>query len=268
MSNGLYNGLDNGLQNGVFNGSLDGSKVGMFENETVVRHKLATAGLVLNIDSGNMLSYNSGSATVYDLTLNRNNGTLTNGTTINNRGVFAFDGVNDFIDFGNGASLSFGSANFSVSCLFKTNTVATGRKTLLNKFAYSASTILEIGFYIDILGSGIIRAAIETNSSNYSVVDSKTYVDHPEVYYVTLTRRKNKVRLYVNGIFETENTLHLGTVGTVNTTQNFTIGRRGDILEPSFTNYFSGFVKSCQLYNRELSNEEILNNYLAVKCVF
>lgn len=266
MSNGLYNGLENGLHNGVYNGLLDGSKSSVFENETVVRHKLATVGLVLNVDSNNIISYNNGSSRVYDLTLKRNNGTLTNGVSVTNRNVFSFDGINDYIDFGNDSSLDFGSGNFTASILFR-YTNAGSRCTIMNKFYYLGGGN-ENGFYIDILGTGIIRAAIETDGSNYSVVDSKTFVDNPKVYYVTLLRRNNKARIYINGVFENENTLSIGTVGTINTTQNFTIGRRGDLLAPLFTNYFSGYVKSCQIYNRALSNEEILNNYLAVKCVF
>lgn len=266
MNNGLYNGLENGLHNGVYNGLLDGSKSSVFENETVVRHKLATVGLVLNVDSNNIISYNNGSSRVYDLTLKRNNGTLTNGVSVTNRNVFSFDGINDYIDFGNDSSLDFGSGNFTASILFR-YTNAGSRCTIMNKFYYLGGGT-ENGFYIDILSSGKIRSGFETNASNYSITDSTSFVDNNKVFQATLVRKNNKASIYLNGRFESENTLSVGNVSTITSPSNFTIGRRNDFQAPSFSNYFIGYVKSCQIYNRALSNEEILNNYLAVKSIF
>jgi hypothetical protein len=61
-----------------------------------------TSGLVLELDAGNIKSYQSGSTTWFDKSGFANNGTLINGPTFNtgSGGSIVFDGTNDFVNLG------------------------------------------------------------------------------------------------------------------------------------------------------------------------
>ena len=63
-------------------------------NNDIVRE-----GLVFWIDSGQHKSFTGSGTTVYDMSGQNNNGTLTNSPTFAD-GVFDFDGTNDYINFG------------------------------------------------------------------------------------------------------------------------------------------------------------------------
>ena len=60
-------------------------------------------GLVLALDAGNTKSYPGSGTTWTDLSGNGNNGSLVNGVGYNsgNLGSLSFDGVNDYVNFGN-----------------------------------------------------------------------------------------------------------------------------------------------------------------------
>jgi len=73
---------------------------------------IVTDGLVLAWDAANPKSYPGSGTAVYDLSGNGNNGTLYNGTgfSTNYKGVFTFDGANDYIYSG----LNMASTNYTV----------------------------------------------------------------------------------------------------------------------------------------------------------
>ena len=75
-----------------------------------------TNGLVLYVDPANPYSYDSTSSTIKDLSGSGNDGTLLNTPTFeaDRGGIFSFDGVNDNINCGRGASLTIAD-NISVS---------------------------------------------------------------------------------------------------------------------------------------------------------
>jgi len=62
--------------------------------------KIVTNGLSFYVDASNTKSFVSGSTVWNDLTINSNNGTLTNGPTFsrNNGGSIVFDGVDDRVN--------------------------------------------------------------------------------------------------------------------------------------------------------------------------
>lgn len=78
---------------------------------------IITEGLVLHVDPGNPNSYDGTSSTIYDLSGNGNNGTLLNTPTFeaDRNGIFSFDGVNENINCGRGASLTIAD---NISCAF------------------------------------------------------------------------------------------------------------------------------------------------------
>jgi hypothetical protein len=82
-----------------------------FEYEDIV-----TDGLVFNADAGFVGSYPTINTTLYDLSGNSYNGTLTNGPTFNsaNSGSIVFDGIDDFINLPINSSFNTPSVTFEV----------------------------------------------------------------------------------------------------------------------------------------------------------
>ena len=70
--------------------------------------RIVTDGLVLCLDASDPQSYSGSGNTWSDRSGNGSNGTLTNGPTFDsdNKGSLVFDGVNDYINFGNPSSAS------------------------------------------------------------------------------------------------------------------------------------------------------------------
>lgn len=226
-----------------------------------------TDGLVLYLDAANYKSY-PGSGTAWsDLTINNNSGSLTNGPTFNsgNGGSIVFDGVDDYILGQSSSNLNFGTGNFSACALFKTNTSV--RRTVLSRFDYDNTGTIERGYYMDVLASGKIRTGFETNGNNFRVTDSNTLVNTNSYFYAVLTRStQTTANCYINGVFETSNTLIGGTTSNIDAvTAPFSIARRSDYQTPTFTAYFLGNIANVQVYNRALSAGEVLQNYNALK---
>lgn len=229
--------------------------------------KIVTDGLVLTLNAADKTSYPGSGTSWYDLSGNNNSGSLTNGPTFSTDGggSIVFDGADDYVDCGPSSTLNFGTGNFTLCAWFKTNTSL--RRTILSRFDYNGVGTIERGYYIDVLATGKIRTAFETDGTNYRVTDSNTVVNTNSYFYVTSTRTNaTTISVYINGVFETSNTLTQGTPSNIDTvTAPFSIGRRADYQTPTFTNYFIGSVYSTQIYNRTLSAIEILQNYNAQK---
>ena len=66
---------------------------------TIGGPNVVDSGLVLELDAGNIKSYQSGSTTWFDKSGFANNGTLVNGPTFNtgSGGSIVFDGVDDYV---------------------------------------------------------------------------------------------------------------------------------------------------------------------------
>jgi hypothetical protein len=228
---------------------------------------IVTNGLVLDLDAAKKDSYPGTGTAWNDISGNRNNGTLTNGPTFNtnNGGSIVFDGVDDYVDCGSSSLLNFGTGNYTIGVWFKTNTSI--RRTILSRFDYNNTGTIERGYYIDVLSTGKIRTAFESNGFNYRAADSNTLINTNNYFYATVTRTNaTTINVYINGVFETSNTLTAGTPSNIDAvTAPFSIGRRADYQTPAFDNYFLGNVSLVQIYNRALSTTEITQNYNALK---
>ena len=74
--------------------------------------KIITDGLVFYMDAANKRCYPGSGTTVNNL-IDSNSGTLLNGTAFstNNNGYFDFDGTNDYINFGDSDTYTFGDGS-------------------------------------------------------------------------------------------------------------------------------------------------------------
>jgi hypothetical protein len=226
--------------------------------------KIITDGLVLYMDAANPKSYSSGSTTWNDLSRSSNNGTLTNGVSFDtlNYGSLSFDGVDDRVS--KVGAINTGQ-NFTVNAWIYPTLLGTTRRAIVgNGYPYStrqgwlfctAGASVNNTFFMSIGGDLAYRVAAANTLS-------------PNIWqYVTavVTDGGLTISLYKNG--QTTNTsfvlLSTGTI-TYNNTQ-FNIGFRNTILDPD---PYTGKISIVTIYNRALTQQEIIQNYNANKTRF
>lgn len=227
---------------------------------------IVTDGLILYLDAANTKSYISGSTDWYDLTTYNNDGTLTNGPVFSdeNEGSITFDGIDDYVntDF----IPSIGTGDITYDIWFKTNTAQTG--ALINVRSASAAQFVLVICTNGVSGSPLIGSNLLVYSYD-NIIDrgfetTETWTDnvwHNVVGVHTSTTDK----LYVDGILR-------GSVTTsplnINNSTKLRIGALGDGVNIYPNWYFNGSVSSAKVYNKLLTDSEILQNYNATKWRF
>ena len=206
---------------------------------TAIGSDIAESGLVLAIDFANPKSYPGSGTTVFDLSGNNYNGTLTNGPTFSSEygGACVLDGTNDSINFN--AQILSGTGDFTVSMWFRRTA---GSGTVFGN--YPAGN-LQVFF-------GPLYLGMWLNSSNLYSDATSNFTPNP--VNMVVQRSGTTTYLYVN------NTLRMTASSSANigTTSDFRIGTN-----TSGSEVFGGYYYSCTVYNRFLSTAEIAQNYNA-----
>jgi len=182
------------------------------------------------------------------------NGTLTNGTTygtgIINQG-FSFDGVNDYINFGNVLDFD-GSTPFSFS--FWVNPTTVGNKNIIQKW-----TNLNEGYIIYFYNNKLEFALSNTSVTNQIVVNTvSTYTTGMQHFIVTYDGTKNAsgVNIYHNGVNQSLSTVRNSLTGSTSTSANLEFGRLA-----SSVGWYNGILDEVGIWNRELSASEVTDLY-------
>lgn len=225
-------------------------------------NQIITDGLVLHLDAANPQSYDGNSNIWRDLSGNNLHATLYNGTGYNNsnKGNILFDGVDDYgiIPASDKTILS----TLTLEICFNRTQIATTTTPYDRIFqkngGYSGAPV--IGYH---LGEGdpsglILGISFGSLITDNIFININTLITIGQWYYVSTTiDTLNNLKNYVNGQFVTStlNTLPQPIYQNNNT---FTIAV-GDDRE------FAGKFSSIKLYNRSLSQNEILQNYNVIK---
>ena len=219
---------------------------------------LDNKNLVFALDAGSPRSYPGSGTTWFNLG-NSNNGTLTNGPTFNseNGGYFEFDGTNDYIQY---SSTQDVGTVFTVNFWIKPNGKA--RQTIIaNGYPYQTNK----GFFIACPGN-----TTDSNSFFLSLGQDDNFVTAAngsltQGVWQMVTGRvngpSNKMKLYVNGIETSYSAQDDGNTTLQYNSGNNLTGRR----TLSSTDYLESPLACIQIYNRALTEEEIQQNYNALK---
>jgi len=233
--------------------------------------KIVRSGLVLALDAADRNSYIGSGTTWKDLSGNNYNGTLTNSPTFSsaNGGSVVFDGTNDYVDLVNSTELNFTNTSATVSVWFKTSTSFASGVFLI------AKNMLGIagggGWGLLINSSGIPYFNTKNNVSGGTSIQRLTNLSCNDgvwhnfvVVFTTSTTvvGNNTASVYLDGRLS-NGTLTQSLVYSGNTTGTVQLARRS-----SSDSYYTGNISSLQIYNRELTASEILQNYNAVKSRF
>ena len=208
------------------------------------------SSLVLYLDAANNKSYVSGSTTWNDISRGGNNGTLVNGPTFSsaNGGSIVFDGVNDYV-LGTNITNYFTNQIY-VSVVYKL--------TSLGNFPMALTLgIAELPEGLSLRhsgGTGIIQLVLSTSTT--TTLQSSTSVLN-QIVQVGLWYDGATWKGYQNGV-EFASASKTGNI-QFGSAPLLRIGSRSDGF------YFPGNIYSAQIYNRALTQQEILQNYNATK---
>jgi hypothetical protein len=223
-----------------------------FGNSTV------TNGLVLYLDAANPSSYPGSGTTWYDLSGYKNDVTLdgstlpTYSTTYN--GSFYFSG----------ASVASASSNSTLQISRPTIIVACTTQSIANSqvvmtrgqngsfFNYGISSITSTGF-----------AGMNTSAPNFiSGLTATTTLMN--IYAAAWDG--TAVQYYRNGVYVGSDTTGYSPFTNAGTVLSIGAARAVDGV--SYTNFFTGSIAVVQLYNRQLSSTEIIQNQNTLKSRF
>jgi hypothetical protein len=232
------------------------------------------SGLVLNLDAGNVKSY-PGSGTIwYDKSGYQNNGILTNGPTFSG-GTILLDGTDDYINCGTGSTLTFNNGTdlndvpFTMGVWVKFNSLS-GYQLVIAKSDYGSSpNKREFLFFTN-----------ADKKIHFNLMNSNSYVDRIGRYYNTElvtniwynmfvtyngSKLESGIKIYINGVRVDNTSDSLGTYsGLSRTTTPFCFGTDWNN-NPTQGNELSGFYGIAVVYRRELSQEEITQNFNALR---
>jgi hypothetical protein len=219
-------------------------------------------GLVLALDAADRNSYPGTGTTWYDLSGNNEDFTLNNTPTYSstNNGIFTFDGVDDYAE-ANTAKVIPDTGPFSVVFAFAL-TGTGGRGGIFERNTASPYN----GFSLGQGGTGNWGAAVSSTATFSDGLFVTFTYPTTNVFYIDVVtfNGSNTLKGYRNGVLvvtDTDGTQ--GNLSTQGTRQNFTIARR-DLASAELPCK----VASVQVYTKELSPSEVLQNYNATKSRF
>jgi hypothetical protein len=224
-------------------------------------------GLVFYVDAANPISYVSGNTTCVDL-ISIIGGTLEGGIgfSTENKGVWEFDGSDDYIDFGNHTEFR-PEYNEPFSCMLwikRDRTAATDY--LMSSFKHSSGANRGWQLYFIDQGPGPFRFQLQDNTGEAIIVKDPVGINDTTQFHCIGTSYDGSVSasgvtIFRDGTFPSmvTDSDNLGT--DMIPTHPFRIGCPSNIV----TSTFMGKIGMVLLYRKELSPEEFTQNYNSLK---
>lgn len=228
---------------------------------------LVADGLVLYLDAANAESYPGSGSTWYDLSGNDNHFTLYNSPTYSS-GKFTFDGVNEFAQCNNttcgnfglvGATVEYGVNIALPAVSYASITMKRGAITSIGSpsnpgWAHRTT----VSFFAHDNNPGGSRDPVAEVSS----VDTYSSIAH---HCMTLSRSglNYVMNFYTNNISKGSKSSAFVGDGNISNSVAMTI-----FYTPGENTYLSGDFYFIRLYNRQLSDAEVAQNYSATRSRF
>lgn len=226
---------------------------------------IITDGLEFIVDAGFTPSYSTSGTTLYDLSGNGVDGTLTNGPTFDsgNGGSIVFDGSDDLVDFGT-TTLNLGTQDMTISSWVKLTSNPSGFITIAAKSYASTGNRYFMGTNADKK-----IALLISNSGGGSIPLGSTILSLNTWYFITgVWDRSGNASIYINDTAETVTNADISTYSSDNITDNtipFRIGSYAGANKTSPLLLWTGNIATTMLYFRTLSSTEITQNFNAQK---
>jgi hypothetical protein len=206
---------------------------------------IVSDGLVFFLDPANRRSY-SGSGLTANGLVGGIGGALVNGVgfTSSNNGCFFFDGSNNYISEPNNSIFNFASGFLSISVWVNFSSVSGQRSIITN---YQSA----IGWAVQLYTGVII-----VTSGDYNIITGTKIIQTNTWYHISITGSSNSYKLYINS--QSEGNIHNGAV-TFTSAGSLRIGQIANAF------YLNGNIGQVQIYNRALTQQEILQNFNATR---
>ena len=222
---------------------------------------IVTDGLTHCIDAANAQSYISSSSTVSNMLNITQTGSFVNDVGATNSGgksafVFGLDGIDDTIEF-NSRFTTSGQTDITISIWFKKDEFIGGFHGLANEIAFNNPKRSRI--IVDGAGSTVyyILAGTQRTVSISPAIPNDTWTN------LTLTKDSSVgSKLYINSDYKYGNSSDTGTVAGQGG-GSFSGAVLGIGAETVY--YMDGEISNVMVYNRLLSEGEVLQNYNALK---
>lgn len=243
-------------------------------------------GLVLNLDAANLKSYPGSGTTWTDLSGSGNHGTLINGPTFNAGagGQIVLDGVNDAVTT---AAISSTSGNNSRTVMVWYKSTANRNTILIDKgsvlddgaeqlFVAYTNSVGTTNAYPPTNPGGIVLA-FWGNDLYYPIDSSQLFDGNWHFVAYTYDNSNSSVRICFDGTFATtlyqwntswttNNLSPFVLPNSINTANNpLWIGQTRGALWGNGGDYANASIPFVNVYNRALSEAEILTNYNATR---
>jgi hypothetical protein len=226
---------------------------------------IITDGLKFIVDAGFTPSYSTSGTTLYDLSGNGFDGTLTNGPTFDsgNGGSIVFDGSDDLVDFGT-TILNLGTQDMTISSWVKLTSNPSGYVTIAAKSYAGTGNRYFMGTNVDKKVALFIA-----NTSSNTIPLGTTVLSLNTWYFITgVWDRSGNASIYINDTAETVTNADISTYSSDNITDNtipFRIGSYAGTNKTSPLLLWPGNIATTMLYFRTLSSTEITQNFNAQK---
>jgi len=257
--------------------SLDFSAPGFFNStvnistDTLSKYKTIPLKVTL-VKEENLWAYFPFSGNTYEVAGSSLSGTKQGAVLTNDRNeiennAYYFDGINDYIKYGD--NFDVGESDFTISTWTKVSefkglkpNTSTRGAYIVNKgltiygspsrsgyglIALSKDSVNEFGFYV-----GGNDQVFRTTGQNNFVAN--------QWYHVVGVKKNDNISLYVDGV-----KISVDTVPSqLNTNNNipFSIGTHDKLgYDAEGTSYFEGSIDEVKIYNRALTDEEVLELY-------
>ena len=230
----------------IYTKSFDGGCYSEIKNVTVYVNNTSIADLVA------YWPLNEGSGTiVYDCSGNGNTGTISGATWCEgvNGSALSFDGVDDYVDCGNSASLNI-TTSFTIEAWVK-------RASLGSMYIVAKDRNPEPSGYGMYFNDNNKIVLFFADTFWRDTATSTSFTNTGVWYHIVGTHTSGSQKIYVNGI---EQTLGVGGAYTVDpriSGNNLRIGAHSNPWQ-----YFNGTIDEIRIYNRTLNAEEIRAHYV------
>jgi hypothetical protein len=209
--------------------------------------------LVLYLEGNQIISYPTTQSTWYDLSGNANNGTLINGPTFDSNGYFTFDGVDDYVAISDSTSLDI-TGSISMEILFKTPRESITERLITKELGGGT---FGLGYQLSRFSTDRMLATYNNGNtriflySNFKASDFFSNYTHVIYTY----NGSNSQKMWINGVDESGQNQFISNFTAGSTAGvDLNIMRRGQ-------EEAQGTIAYTRLYNKGLSQSEVLQNY-------
>ena len=208
----------------------------------------AQDGLVLYVSASQSDSYSGSGSVWYDLSESGNNGTITGATYDNDNKIFAFNGSTSKVVFN--PAITEGDDTYTLEAYFMASQYKT--QNVIDQMPSSSFGSRRAAMHLLSSGKGGF------NGASNDVREVADYlIDNWEHWVIVANITDNNLKIFRNGDISYDGVFANAGALNVSANNNLTIGNRSSTDGEAF----KGEIKFVRIYDRTLTNDEVLNNY-------